>query len=341
MKKVSGRMLGAFAVIAVGTSLTSASRAEDAASYYRGKTVRIIVGYGPGGGYDAYARMIAPVFAKNLGATVVVENQPGAGGLTALDNLYVAPKDGLQTMIVNGSGAGLAQLVGQSTARYDLAKMGHLGTVSASPWMWLASPKSSIDDPQRAIDAHRQYMWSGSGPMDGLSDGAAFTCAALQMQCRIVMGYPGSNEAALAVSKGEMDFVYISDTSAANYVEAGQAKPIAVMSRKGSRFFPKSPSIFQAVKLGPDAQWLFDFHATLEALGRIFVVPPDTPPDRLAFLQTAMAKTLRDPVLVAQGEKTQRYIDFVDADTTRAAVSKTVNDVTPDQRARVKKLVAP
>ena len=170
----------AFIGVACGAA---ASRAEDAAAYYKGKTVRIIVGYGPGGGYDAYARMIAPVFARYLGASVVVENQPGAGGLTALDNLYVAPKDGLQTMLVNGTGAGLAQLVGQSTARYDLAKMGHLGTVSASPWIWLVSPKSQISTAQQAIDAHRQLMWSGSGPMDGLSDGAAFSCAALQLQC--------------------------------------------------------------------------------------------------------------------------------------------------------------
>ena len=315
--------------------------AEDAAGYFHGKTVRLIVGYGPGGGYDAYARMIAPFLSRDLGASVVVENQPGAGGLTALNNLYVAPPDGLQMMIVNGSGAGLAQLVGQSTARFDLATMGSLGTVSASPWVWLVGPKSPFNSPQQAIDGRRQLMWSGSGPMDGLSDGAAFTCAALKMQCRIIMGYPGSSDAALAVSRGEMDSVYVSDTSANNYVKSGQAKALATMARKKSRFFPDAPTIFEAVKLDNDAQWLFDFHSTLENLGRILVAPPGLAADRLAYLQAAVKKTLTNPTLIAEGERTQRYVDFVAADATQQAVVKTVNDVSPEQRKRVKTLVSP
>ena len=83
-----------------------AARAQDAErAYFGGKTVRMVVGYGPGGGYDAYARMIAPHLSKVLGASVVVENQPGAGGLVALNRIYAAAPDGLTIMIVNGTGA--------------------------------------------------------------------------------------------------------------------------------------------------------------------------------------------------------------------------------------------
>src|SRR5580704_19220287 len=78
-----------------------AARAQDAErAYFSGKTVRLVVGYGPGGGYDAYARMIAPHLSKVLGASVVVENQPGAGGLVALNRLPTAAPDGLTMMIV-------------------------------------------------------------------------------------------------------------------------------------------------------------------------------------------------------------------------------------------------
>src|SRR5450432_3676931 len=86
-----------------------AARAQDAErAFFSGKTIRLVVGYGPGGGYDAYARMIAPHLSKALGASVVVENQPGAGGLVALNRIYAAAADGLTMMIVNGTGAALS-----------------------------------------------------------------------------------------------------------------------------------------------------------------------------------------------------------------------------------------
>ena len=269
---------GVALIASVGIGMSSAGAQESEAAFFKGKTVKIVVGFGPGGGYDVYARMIAPYVAKVVGSTVIVENQPGAGGLTALNRVYTAPPDGLTMMLASGNGAAMAQLVEQSSARYDLGKMGHLGTVSASPWMWLVGPNSPINTPQDAISFGKQMMWSGSGPMDGLSDGAAFTCEALKLNCRIVMGYPGSAEAALAVAKGEMDAIYVSDTSANNYVKAGQNKPVATIARKRSRFFPDQMTIFEAVKLTQDQEWLFDFRSNVEDLGRILVVPPNLPP---------------------------------------------------------------
>ena len=326
---------------ALGIAATPPATAQDAeAAFYHGKTVRIVVGYGPGGGYDVYARMVAPYLAKALDATVIVENQPGAGGLTALANIYNGQPDGLSMMLVNGAGAALAQIVGHSGVRYDLAKVGHLGTVSASPWIWLVGPNSSVKAPDDVLKARKQVMWSGSGPMDGLSDGAAFTCEALKLECRIVMGYKGSNEAAFAVTKGEMDAIYVSDTSANNYVKAGQNRAVATMARERSRFFPDTPTIFEAVKLDADQEWLFDFRATIENLGRIIVTPPNLPPARLAYLQGAVKKALTDPSLIAEGEKSQRYVDFVDAETTRKSTMKVVADITPEQKERVKKIVA-
>ena len=176
--------------------------------------------------------------------------------------------------------------------------------------------------------------------MDGLSDGAAFVCEALKLDCRIVIGYPGSNEAALAVVKGEMDMIYVSDTSANNYVKSGQIRPVATMSREKSRFFPQQPTIFEAMKLTPDQEWLFDFRSTLESLGRILSVPPKMAPARLAFMQNAVKTALTDPALLAEGEKTQRYVGYLDAETTRRNIFKIVRDLTPAQTARVKDIVS-
>lgn len=326
----------ALAVVAVASPVKA-----DEADFFKGKTVRLVVGFGAGGGYDAYARMIAPRLGKVLGANLVVENQPGAGGLTALNRTYIAPADGLTLMIVNGTAAGLSEIVEEPGVKYELGKFGNLGIVSASPWVWLVNPEHPIvTNVKEAMALGKRIRWSASGPIDGLSDGAAITCRALKLDCQIVIGYKGSSEAALAVTRGEMDAIYVSDTSANNYVKSGQNKAVATMGRKKSRFFPDLPTIFEQVQLTPEQVWWFDFRATVDDLGRILVTPPNMAPARLAFLQDAVKKVLNDPELIAEGEKSQRYIDYQDPETTRKKINDAVANLTPQQRAEVKQVLS-
>jgi tripartite-type tricarboxylate transporter receptor subunit TctC len=338
---MASRLLSGLAVLVVALSGASALAADSPqAAYFRGKTIKFVVGTAPGGGYDSYARLLAPHLAKALEAAVVVENQPGAGGLTALDRIYTAPPDGLQLIIVNGASASLSQLLGESAVRYDLAKIGYLATVASSPWLWLVNPGSPWKSVPDAVKAHAKIRWSAVGPVDGLSDGAAFTCEALKLDCQVIMGYGASNEAAAAVAKGEMDSLYVSDTSANSYVKSGSTRAIAVMGRKRSRFFPEITTVFEQMQLTPDQAWWFDLHSSIENLGRILCVPPDMPADRLAFLQAAVKKMLSEPGLIADGERTQRYIDFVGPEETRAAAIKVVSSVTPEQKQRIKQIIA-
>ena len=312
----------------------------DEQGFYKGKTVRFVVGFGPGGGYDVYARMIAPHLGKALEASVVVENQPGAGGMTSLSRIYSADPDGLRLTIVQGVGASLAQLLGVSGARYDLGKFEHLGTVSSSPWLWMAGPSTTFKTPQEALALGRQLMWAGSAPTDGSADGAAFTCEALRMKCRIVVGYKGSADIAIAVARGEMDSLYVSDTSALNYVKSSpEVRIIATMARKRSRFFPETPTIFEQLQLNDEQAWYFDFHSTVEDIGRILVTTPGVPTGRLSVLRNAVKAVLTDPAFVEEGEKTQRYIDFVDAETTKKRVQDVVTSLPPDKRKRVQDLI--
>lgn len=324
----------------IGLMATAASAQQDQAAFFKGKTVRIIVGFGAGGGYDAYARMIEPYLAKALGATVIVENQPGAGGVSALNRFNSAPPDGLQMTLINGTAAGLSQVISQSGVQYDLTKFGYLGLVSASPWVWLVNPAQPlVTTAQQALAPGMKIRWGASGPVDGMSDGAAIACEALKLDCKIVIGYKGTAEVALAVQRGEMDSVYVSDTSANNYVKSGQNKAVVTMSREKSRFFPDLPTIFEAVKLTPEQEWWFDFRATLDNLGRIMAVPPGMAPDRLAYLQGVMKQVLTDPKLMAEGQKSQRYVDFQDADSTRKMVQDVIANLSAEQKAMVKTVV--
>jgi len=324
-----------------GTVSVSAAQAQDAEkSFYAGKTVRMIVGSGPAGGYDIFSRLIAPYLAKTLGATVIVENQPGAGGLIALNRLYVAPPDGLQISLANGTSAAFAQLTGDQAARFDLAKFTYLSTVGAPPGLWLVGPDSPIREVQQAIDAKMKWRWASAGGTSGLGIGAAFTCEALKLDCHIVQGYKSSADAGLAVTRGEMDAVYVPESSANHFVKSKQNWALATISRTKSQFFRDRPTVFEAAKIDSDRLWAMDYLANLEGLGRLLMAPPGIPPARLAYLQAAVKETLHNPQLIAEGEKMERIIEYLDPAATHKNVVSVVGDVTPDQKARVVKLLS-
>jgi tripartite-type tricarboxylate transporter receptor subunit TctC len=300
----------------------------------------MIVGSGTGGGYDIFSRMIAPYLAKVLETTVVVENQPGAGGLLALNKLYAAPPDGLQISLTNGTGAAFAQLTDQSAVRFDLTRFSYLATVGAPPGLWLVGPNSPIREVQQAIDARMKWRWASSGGTSGLGIGAAFTCEALKLDCHVVQGYKGSADAGLAVMRGEMDALYVPESSANNFVKAKQNWALATISRTKSRFFPERPTIFEAARMDADGTWVMDFLANVEKLGRILIAPPGIPPARLAYLQAAVKETLHNPQLIADGERAERIIEYLDPKSTQDNAVAVVGSVTPAQKARVLKILA-
>src|SRR6187551_1728665 len=317
-----------------------ASAQESEKAYFQGKTVRMVVGSGTGGGYDIFSRMIAPYLAKVLGTTVIVENQPGAGGMVALNKLYVAPPDGLQISLSNGTGAAFAQLTGDKAARFDLTRFSALATVGAPPGLWLVGPNSPIREVQQAIDAKMKWRWASSGGTSGLGIGAAFTCEALKLDCHVVQGYKGSADAGLAVTRGEMDALYVPESSANNFVKAKQNWALATVSRVKSRFFPDRPTIFEAVRMDADGTWVMDFLANVEKLGRILIAPPGLPPARLAYLQAAVKETLHNPQLIAEGERAERIIEYLDPAGTHQNAVVAVASVTPEQKARVLKILS-
>ena len=328
----------AFVAIALCAAFSPAS-AQDGKAYYAGKTVRMIVGSGTGGGYDIFSRMIAPYLAKELGTTVIVENQPGAGGLVALNRLFVAAPDGLQISLSNGSGAVFAQLLGDQAARFDLPKFTYLATVGAPPSLWLVHPDSPIREVSQAVAAKMKWRWASSGATSNLGIGAAFTCEALRIDCHVVQGYKGSADGGLAVFRGEMDALFVAESSANNFVKQKQNWALATISRKKSRFFPDRPTVYEAAKMDADQTWVMDFLGSVEALGRILIAPPNMPPERLAFLNEAVKRTLHHPQLIADGEKAERIIEYLDPESTLKNANTAVGLLTPAQKQRVVNII--
>ena len=329
----------AFAACTMASGLAFAQTAQDPATFYKTHTVRFLAGGGPGGGYDNYARLLAPHIAAALGTTVVVDNQPSAGGLAALNHIVASDTEGLQFIIMNGGGAVLSQLFNLPTVQYDLAKVSYLATVSSSPWLVLVKPDSPLKSMADMVSAGAALRWPATGPIDGLSDGASMMCEAYALNCRVVMGYKSSNEGALAIVRGEMDALYVSDTSANNYIKSGQSRAIAVIAKDRSRFFPDLPTVLESKVLSEEQKWWLGARAEVDALGRIILASPKISSDRLAYLQNIIRKVLTDPAVLAEGDRLERYIEYQSPEATMNRALGLIADVTGERKERLKTVV--
>lgn len=313
-------------------------QAQSPSEYYRSHEVRFTVGSAPGGGYDTFARLLAPYLSKTLGTAVVVENVPGAGGLTALNRINAAKPDGLQIMIVNGVAAAMSQVVDLDSVRYELAKFPNLGIVNAEPWVWMIGSGSPIKQPSDVLGSNRRIVWGASGVISGLSDGAAMTCDALNLQCSIIAGYKGSNDVAVAMGRGEVDAMYVSELPAQNYTGSGLGRPLIAMARKRVGAFPDVPTIFEAAALTEDQKQKIGFRIDIDELGRILVVAPGTPTDRVQYLQAAVGKIIRDDALLAEAKQRKLYVDYRTPEQTSALIDSIFARATPELRASVKEV---
>jgi tripartite-type tricarboxylate transporter receptor subunit TctC len=329
--------LGLLAGLATAMSLAPA-QAEDAMAFYKGKTVHFVVGYSPGGGYDAYARMLAPHFEKRTGATVVVDNKPGAGGITALNQLVRGKPDGLSFQMLNGEAAIISQLTEQPGVSYDMAKVSILGRVAEEPHFMLVNPKlsGSLKD---IIASGKKIKFSAGNRTDNLGDYAAVMCEALKMNCQIITGYKGSKEAGLAVMNGEVDALTISESSALHYSSGGKTRIVVTIAHKRSAAKPDIPTVYEMFQLKPEQKWWLDFRIGIKAFGRAIVGPPGIPADRLAYLRKAWKDILTDPAVMAEGKKATREIDYATPDELKKTVHDQLEALPADKRKEVNAVI--
>lgn len=318
-------------------SLTPA-QAEDAAAFYKGKTVHFIVGYSPGGGYDTYARMLAPHFEKATGATVVVENKPGAGGITALNQLVRGDADGLTFQMLNGEAAVISQITQQPGVAYDMAKISVIAGVQQEPHFLLVNPKMP-DSLKDIVASDKKVKFAAGSRTDNLGDYAAVLCEALDMNCQIITGYKGSKGASLALFGGEADALTISESSGLRYASGGKAKIIATIGKKRSEQKPDIPTVYEMFELKPDQKWWLDFRLGIKQVGRSIVGPPGMPKDRLDYLQKVWKDILTDQAVVDKLAKRKRGISYGTPAELKQAVDQALGTLTPEKREEVNQVI--
>lgn len=312
----------------------STARAETAAEFYRGNTIRFVVGSVAGGGFDRYARLLAPRLAAATGATVVVQNRPGGGGKTALNKLVRAEPDGLTIMIVNGVPAVLAQVTGAAAVQYDMRRLAYLARIVASPWVLLVGAKSpyrSVADLVAASRTGKVITFAGMARVDGPTDTASVACMALVLNCRMLIGFGGAREAALAVMRGDAEGLAVSDRGAMDYSSGDKLIPIAVLARERSANLPEVPTVFEATQLTPEQAFWIDFRARLAEIGRAIVATPGVPEARVSFLRDAFEHAAADPDLLTEAEAMGLPVEFASGQKIEGIVRQAFQEL-PDGR---------
>ncbi len=247
MPQVHGKRMIDRRRVTTGTAALAASlaaprlaRAETAAEFYRGKTVRILVGSPPGGGYDIYARLVTPALAAKLGATVLVENKDGNGGLAALATLLVRPADGLTMMCGSAEAAILSQMLARPGATWDVTKLNWLAKMASAPKLWFVGKDARYQSIAAAMQAD-PLTWSATGPADDISDVQATISYVLGLKSKIVTGYRGSGDMSLAVIRNEVDSGLLSADLALQHIDS--IKPLALFGAKRWPHLPDVPTL--------------------------------------------------------------------------------------------------
>jgi tripartite-type tricarboxylate transporter receptor subunit TctC len=296
---------GAAASLAAPSVMAAIS---DAAAFYRGKTLRILVGSPPGGGYDVYARLVAPALAAKIGAEVIVENKAGNGGLAALATLLVRPADGLTIMNGSAEAAILSQMLDRPGVTWDVTKLQWLAKLATAPKLWFAGKTARYPTVADARKASR-LTWSATGPADDISDVEAIISYVLDLHSKIVLGYRGSGDMSLAVVSNEVDCGLLSADSALPHI--GSITPLALFGAKRWRHLPDVPSLSEVAALPADKTWIVALREKIGEAQRAMVAAPDVPADRVDFLRGAFAEILTDPALLAEGARTNREIEYM------------------------------
>jgi len=286
-----------------------------AAPFYEGKTIRVVVGTSPGGGYDTYTRVIARHFGKHIpgNPVVIVDNMPGAGGLVSANYLYkVAKPDGLTIGHFVG-GQFLQQLLARPGIEFDAHKFEYIGVPAHDDFVFGIAKTTGISSVEQWIAAKTPIKFGAIAPGDGTYDTAKVVEAAVGLPIQIVSVYKGTAPIRLAFNSGEVSGLSNSWQSFRSTwrkeLESGEA---TVVLQLGAKSHPDLPNVPLAVTYAKTDAARKLIQAVAQAHGaavRPYVLSPGTPKDRVEILRKAFMETVKDPDLLSEAAKANLEIN--------------------------------
>lgn len=291
------------------------------ASLYEGKTITIVVGYKPGGGYDRYARLIAKHLPKYIPGNpgVIVQNMPGAGSVIAANHLFnVAKPDGLTIGTFNNATV-IAQLIKVEGVRFDLAKFAWLGSAASDAVILSVRsdfPYKTADDLRKA----KQFVIGTTGPGSSTHDFPALLKEFAGFDFKLVPGYSSSADIMLAIERKEVDGRAGSYDSIKPFIDRGLVRPI-IRNRTSAPGIEKF-AVDENLATSKNGKLIMAVNAVPTQIYRPFVAPPGTAKDTVKILRDAFANALKDKELLAEAEKGKLTIDYVSPEDALKVVSE-------------------
>jgi tripartite-type tricarboxylate transporter receptor subunit TctC len=301
---------------AIGLVLAGSGSLE-AQSFFAGKTIRIVVGLAPGGGFDTYARLVARHLGKHIpgNPTVIVENMTGAGGLISANHLYrVAKPDGLSLAHVPGTLL-LGQILGQPGVEFDARKFEYIGATVKEEVVCATTKASGIASVDQLMAAKTPVKLGAVAPGAPTDNTPRILKAALGLPIQVVTGYKGTAEIRLAAESGEVaGACWAWESMRATWrksLDAGEAIPIMQVTAKPLPDLSRVPLAISLAKTDEARRLIQVGIQDGSAYSRPFMAPPGTPKERVQILRRAFQETLSDKALLAEAEKAKLTLDPV------------------------------
>ena len=320
----------AVSVVASVQAGAPAQAQDGVAAFYKGKTVTILAGSSAGGGVDVYARLVGRHLGKHIPGqpSVIVQNMPGAGSLAAARNLYtVSPKDGTQLGVVLSTALFDPLMSGHDLKPYDPRRFNYVGNANADSTVCVVrrdAPVKSYADLKTT-----ELVVGGTGPGSSLVDYPIVERNLLGSKLKLVAGYKGSNEIALAIERKELQGVCGLLWSSARQQYPDVLKPdgvVKVLVEEDAKSRPDiaklgAPSIMDFVT-SADHRRVLESYLVQGSISRPFMMPAEVPPERVAAMRAAFMATMRDPELLAEAAKQGSDVNAASGEDVQAMVAK-------------------
>jgi tripartite-type tricarboxylate transporter receptor subunit TctC len=319
-------------IMAVACLAASAAKAQDSrdsiASFYRGKTVSIVVGSAVGGGFDTYGRLVGRHLGRFIpgNPTVIVQNIPGAGSNRAASYVALnAPKDG--TVIGAVQAIGVTQtLLSDQPVPHDPSKLIMIGSANSSVFFCVVRSDAPVKSFAETFDKEAIIGTSSEGAT--LRDYPVMLVNLLGVKMRLIGGYAGSREIMIAIERNEVQGMCGMDwssflTQQPAWVSSGFARLLAQEDLKGHPVMNKVgvPLTISFAK-NAEARDAMELIYSQNLFGRPYIMSPGVPADRVAALRQAFAATLKDKAVLADAEKLGLDINPMGGEELQALVAR-------------------
>lgn len=332
------KIVGVAAAAAAGLGLAMAPETVTAQEgFYAGKTLKVVIRSGPGGGNDFYGRLLARHMPRHIPGNpdTIPVNMPGGGGIVAANYLTNrAKRDGSEIAILSRALA-IVQRSKATGVKYDVRKLIPLGSPASSTAVLLLAKDHPVNDLGEIKARGETVRMSTTGP----GGGAYQRSMVLKLDgypMDVVTGYVGTDEKVLAVVRGEVHGTAGSYESMRTAIREEGLKPIAYLGSPHPELDPKLNDMRQY--LSPNGRALASLLAAPLEAGRPFFTAPGVPADRVAVLRAAFKKAVQDPALLAEAKKAGRDISYTDPKQMEATY-KDILDASDEVMAQFKKLM--